>query len=113
MAFTRTIRGETFRNTSLILAGIRFESCTFILCQLIYDGDEAFAFDNCTFFECEWTFDGPAENTLVFLSALYDGLGEEGQQLVESVFNSIREGKVKDHVIPLIPREQLKTAALA
>src|SRR5262245_60843160 len=88
MAFTRTIRGEAFRNTSLILTGIRFESCTFILCQLIYDGDEAFAFDNCTFFECEWTFDGPAENTLVFLSALYNGLGEEGRQLVESVFNS-------------------------
>lgn len=99
----RVVKGKTFQNQRVIMRGSRYEDCTFILCHMVYDGEGLFSFDNCTFVECNWSFEGAAENTLEFLAALYVGLGYEGQQLVESVFASIRTGKVKDQMIPLLP----------
>jgi hypothetical protein len=103
-----TIRDARFHNSSIRVGGVLFRNCTFVDCQLLYDGQEEVGFEDCTFDKCEWTFDGPAENTLSFLGAIYNGLGEEGQQLVESVFQSIRANSVKNQTIPLIPRNQLK-----
>jgi hypothetical protein len=91
----QTIADRTFRRESLFVERFRFVRCQFIECQLYYLAEEQTAFEDCTFEECEWTFDGPAENQLVFLSDLYHGLGEEGQRLVESIFDSIRSGTVK------------------
>src|SRR6266508_1854436 len=88
------IKGRTFQGSSFDLAGMRFEDCHFIQCQFIYQGDPFVDFTNCTFKQCDWVVDGPAENTLVFLSKVYRGFGDEGRNLVESVFNSIRDGTV-------------------
>jgi hypothetical protein len=96
------IADKEFKRTSIIVEGIHFLRCKFIECQIIYSAKDDVAFEDCNFVECNWTFDGPAEETLIFLSELYNGLGEQGRDLVESVFQSIRTGTVKQGTIPLV-----------
>ena len=44
----------------------------------------------CHFDDCRWQFEDAAERTLVFLRAMFHGLGTGGRQLVESTLNQIR-----------------------
>jgi transcriptional regulator of NAD metabolism len=96
------ITDREFRRTSIIVEDIHFLRCKFIECQIIYTAKDDVAFEDCNFVECSWTFDGPAEETLIFLSELYNGLGQQGRELVESVFESIRSGTVKHGTIPMV-----------
>jgi len=96
------IADKEFKRTSINVEGIHFLRCKFIECQIIYSARDDVAFEDCSFIECSWTFDGPAEETLVFLSELYNGLGQQGRELVESVFQSIRTGTVKQGTIPMV-----------
>jgi hypothetical protein len=100
--FRDIISGQTFENTIIVLAGVRYQHCKFKRCRMVYDGTDVYAFANCVFVECEWSFEGPAENTLEFMAALNTGLGEEGENLVNSIFAKIRTGSVKDQEIPLL-----------
>src|SRR5215207_4163341 len=98
----QTIKDNVFTRSSIVVEGIRFVRCKFVECQIIYSAKDDVSFEDCSFVECTWTFDGPAEETLIFLSELYRGLGEQGRELVESVFESVRMGTVKQGTIPLL-----------
>jgi hypothetical protein len=110
-----TFLSQTFEGNTFILDGSRFKDCRFVRCELIYRGEDGAFFDGCTFVECTWTFGGPAENALIFLADLYRGLGEEGRDLVESIFTGIRSGTVKrtkaaTPVAPALAGERLRAA---
>lgn len=98
----QTIKDRVFKHSPVVVEGIRFVRCKFIECQIVYTAKDDVSFEDCNFVECNWTFDGPAEETLIFLSELYRGLGTQGRELVESVFQSIRTGTVKQGTIPLL-----------
>ncbi len=95
------IIGRRFDNSSVEVDGNRFESCTFVRCRIIFSALDTVTFKDCIFDRCDWVFDGPAETTLTYLSALYRGLGPQGQELVEAVFQGIREGNVGGEIASL------------
>lgn len=88
------ISGQVFTNTFMQLDNTHFKQCSFRQCRLIFRAEGNVAFTDCTFDHCHWILDGPAETTLLYLSALYRQLGPEGRELVEAVFQSIRDGSV-------------------
>jgi hypothetical protein len=89
---------RTFIGSFVELDGNEFERCTFIQSKLVFSATASVSFESCVFDRCEWVFDGPAETMLFFLSALYRGLGPEGERLVEAIFESIRSGTVGDKI---------------
>ncbi len=101
--------GQTFNDEAIDVDGKRFERCTFNRCKIIFNGQAATAFDRCTFNQCQWVFDKGAEQTLQYLSALYTGLDQGGKDMVEAIFDSIRQGGVghgalEDLPVPAIRR---------
>ena len=93
--------GQKFEQTAINLDGNQFERCIFIECKIIYTAIDTFAIDGCTFVRCDWVIDGPAERTLFYLSELYRGLGPQGEELVEAIFQQIRDGTVgQEQVLP-------------
>lgn len=78
---------STLEHASVQLDGGTFKECTFIDCEMIYEGGEMPTFISNRFKDCRWKFSGAAGNTLGFLSLLYaDGATE----IVEATFESIR-----------------------
>jgi hypothetical protein len=71
-----------------------FRNCRFVESRIIYRGGKVPEFTNCAFESCQWVFDGPAEDTIQYFALLYSGLGLGGQELVEGIFDSIRQGGV-------------------
>lgn len=93
--------GQTFQQETINLDGNQFERCAFIRCKIVYTAADTFSIDGCTFTICDWVFDGPAERTLFYLSALYRGLGPQGQELVDVIFQQIKQGTVgQESVLP-------------
>ena len=84
----------TFRETVVELDGNQSLNCQFFRSKLVYRAEDTVAFDGCTFTECDWVVDGPAERMLYFLSALYRGLGPQGETLVEGIFDQVRTGTI-------------------
>ena len=81
-----------FENRRITIDGLEFIRCTFVQCKVIFKAADRFAFRDCTFTDCEWVVEAAALLTLQYLSVLYNGLGQEGQALVESIFESVRAG---------------------
>lgn len=80
-----------FTTSTVDLDGNQFVNCRFYDCKLVFYAYEPVSFDRCVFTECAWVFEGAADNMLSFLTALYHGLGESGQSLVELIFKGVRE----------------------
>ena len=83
---------KQFVNRRITIDGLEFVRCTFIQCKVIFKATDRFAFRDCTFTDCEWVVEAAALLALQYLSVLYNGLGQEGQALVESIFESVRVG---------------------
>ncbi|MDQ3692097.1 MAG: hypothetical protein M3464_00515 [Chloroflexota bacterium] len=94
-AATRHVAGQTFDNQTIEVDGQAYEKCQFIECRIIFRGIEGVSFDECTFTRCDWRFSGPARNTLSYLSAIYRGLDDPGQEMVEGIFDGVRFGLVE------------------
>lgn len=92
MLSTRT--AEEITNTSLFLDGTRFVRCTFVNCQLIYEGRDDVDFHDCIFENCSWTLDAAAERTINFLSVLQRRGGTTGSRLVDEIFESLRTDSI-------------------
>jgi hypothetical protein len=58
-----------FESQRVLIGGEQYESCTFIDCELVFDGRPAHLVDN-RFESCRWSFEGPAGLTLGFLTTL-------------------------------------------
>lgn len=100
---SRMISGTTFDQETVLVDGYHYHNCCFNQCKIVFRATEPVKFDGCVFNECIWEFDGPAENALLYLSALYNGLGEGGKELVEGVFESIRQGAVEQGILTMQP----------
>lgn len=80
-----------FENTQVQLADSKFINCTFNNCTIIFNGNSNFSFVGCGFSNCKWIFDGQAAETLLFLKALYNGLGDGGKKIVNEIFEDIKK----------------------
>jgi hypothetical protein len=85
-----------YKDVRVILDNNEFIGCTFEGCTMEYSGTGAVSLVECSFTNVSWVFSGGAEKTLVFLNALYHGMGEGGRKLVESTFDNIRNAKLTD-----------------
>ncbi len=86
--------GKTFTDVTIRIDEDVFTNSKFVRCRIVFTGVRPARFENCVFDRCEWVFDGPAENTIQYLAAMYNGLGTGGRELVEGLFDSIRKGGV-------------------
>lgn len=91
-----TFVDRKFEDESLFIDLASFERCTFIRCELTYAGGGAADFQDCIFEDCSWTFEGSAVRTIDFLASVYRRTGKTGQDLVEGIFDSIRNSPVID-----------------
>ncbi|MFL6715320.1 MAG: hypothetical protein ACJ8G3_03050 [Burkholderiaceae bacterium] len=71
------------------LNGNGFIECEFIGCILEFLGTGTVLMDGCVFNNAKWSFVGTASNTLQFLAAMANDLGEDGYQIVEYTFAQI------------------------
>jgi hypothetical protein len=63
------IMGRHFEHERVVLGGRHFQGCTFIGCELVYDGRPVQLLDN-RLEDCSWVFEGAAAVTLEFIAAL-------------------------------------------
>lgn len=95
--------GTTFKNSREEIDGNSYHDCTFIRCRLVFSATAPVSITGCSFDNCDWVFDGAAELTLIYLSALYHGLGEHGPKLIDGLFESIRAGRPSNDITPAEP----------
>ena len=79
---------KPFKKETVNLNGNQFDHCTFINCELIFNGVGSVGLTNCSFNHCRWTFQGPAADTVAFMKALYS-MGGGGKDLIVQTFNDI------------------------
>ncbi|MDQ3656687.1 MAG: hypothetical protein M3457_16635 [Chloroflexota bacterium] len=91
-----TFVDRKFEDEFLYVDLASFVRCTFIKCELTYSGGGAADFEDCIFEDCSWTFEGAAVRTIDFLATVYRRTGTTGQDLVEGIFDSIRNSPVID-----------------
>ncbi|MBU4234465.1 MAG: pentapeptide repeat-containing protein [Desulfobacterales bacterium] len=82
---------NTYENITVQLENSEFIECRFINCTLMYSGLGPVSMQGCSFNKVNWVFTGPAQNTLQFMRAIYQGAGEGGKQLIEKTFENIRK----------------------
>jgi hypothetical protein len=68
----------------VVISGQRFERCTFVNCELVFDGRPTQLIEN-TFDGCHWTFEGAAADTLGFVSAMCANSPEFGMMVARSI----------------------------
>jgi hypothetical protein len=88
-------RGETFVDEEIPLGETRYVGCTFEGCRLVYGGEAGVQIEDCDFEDTRLELTEEAGNTLSFLQNLYHGFGEDGQAVVENLFDQIREGRIE------------------
>lgn len=87
------VSGQVFHAQRIDLDGKHFESCQFVQTTLVFSGAAPVGLENCIFSGVRWEFSGSAQLTLQFMSALYQGAGEGGTELIEKTFDNVRQGK--------------------
>ncbi|MDJ1481871.1 hypothetical protein QNI16_15325 [Cytophagaceae bacterium YF14B1] len=68
-----------------------FIECIFEDCLIEYGGLGPITLQGCQFVNCNWRLVGPAQNTMLFLSSMYNGFGDFGKQMVDGLFAEIRK----------------------
>lgn len=84
------ISKNQFSNEEVVLDFHEYEACTFTNCRFVVLGYGAFALNQCEVVNCEFTFAGPAASTIQTMSTIYHNIGEQGKQLIEGTFETIR-----------------------
>ena len=70
-----------------------FVDCEFTNCEIIYEGGRLPVFENCVFNNCRFSLKQKADNTLGYLTFLYQNLaGSGGKAFVEEVIAKIKGG---------------------
>jgi hypothetical protein len=85
-----TLTDTTLENQEEIIDGKSYTKCVFNNCTLVYKGGPFPAFDSCQLNNCSWVFQDAADRTVNFMRAIYHGMGEGGQELIEQTFENIR-----------------------
>jgi len=84
-----------FHNQNIELDNNEFNECKFTNCKILYFGFGPVKLGQNSFKDCHWEFTGNAGNTLAFLAHIYQG---GAQELVDGLFNSIRQGVIPSTV---------------
>lgn len=84
----------TFNGGNIRLDNNTYVNCKFTGCIIEFGAEGPIALDGCNFDKCEWVLVGYAKNTLGFLSSMYHGMGEFGQQMVEATFQNIKQPQI-------------------
>ncbi len=84
-----------FLGQTVQLDGKEFTRCRFENSTLVFSAKSSVSMSDCSFVNVTWTFDGAAALTLAFLTAFYQGAGEDGKRLVEQIFENIRHPSAK------------------
>jgi Predicted nucleotide-binding protein containing TIR-like domain len=84
-------QGEHFSDGSVQLDGNEYYECVFTRMAMVYSAISPVVLQGCEFHDCKWNFDGPAALAVRFMSGIYNGLGEDGKQLIENTFDNIRD----------------------
>jgi len=82
--------GKDFVNTTEVVDGNSYNTCSFNACTIIYRGGDIPTFSGCRLDRCVWQFEGPAERTLAFLKGIYSGMGPGARAMIEDLFQKIR-----------------------
>lgn len=87
--------GRSFRGERRPIEGNEYSNCDFEDCVMVFAGSEGkITMDGNLFGRgVTWTFEGPAQRTLIFLNALYHGMGDGGREHVEEIFAAIRRSR--------------------
>jgi hypothetical protein len=89
---------NTYKNLTIHVDGQSFINCLFENCVLEFSGTGYLEFQSNKLVNTRWAFVGPAGNTIGFLAALYGGLGTEGVEVVERLFDEIRNKGKAFHI---------------
>ncbi len=84
------ITQNNFSNEEVILDFHEYEGCTFTKCRFVVLGYGPFSLNACEVVNCEFTFAGPAASTIQTMTTIYHNIGDQGKQLIEGTFESIR-----------------------
>ncbi|NJR43121.1 MAG: hypothetical protein HC767_11180 [Akkermansiaceae bacterium] len=84
------IAKHNFTNEEVILDFHEYESCEFKNCKFVVLGYGPFALNQCEVVNCEFHFAGPAASTIQTMTTIYHNIGEQGKNLIEATFESIR-----------------------
>src|SRR5436190_18273023 len=95
-------KAQTYEGLQVFIDGGTFIECTFNSCSMVYSGLMLGQFQSCRFEGCHWKFSGPARNALDFLAIMYS-IGDGGRQIVEGIFQDIRDTGVKRSQGPAAP----------
>ena len=82
---------QDYNGVTEVIDGNQYTECKFENCQMIYRGGDIPSIKSCHFNNCTWQFEEAAERTLVFMRLIYHGMGDNGPQMIESAFKTIRE----------------------
>jgi hypothetical protein len=93
------ISKHDFSNEEVILDFHEYESCVFKNCKFVVLGYGPFALNQCEVVNCEFHFAGPAASTIQTMTTIYHNIGEQGKQLIEGTFESIRNAVVDKPVV--------------
>jgi hypothetical protein len=81
---------KIYQHMRIRIDGKEFYRCEFYNCVMVYGGGELPAFAHCRFTDTIFEFVGASRNTVLLMRAMYQGMGESGQTLIEETFNIIR-----------------------
>ncbi len=87
------ISNNNFSEEEIVLDFHEYESCHFTNCRFVILGYGPFSLNQCEVINCEFTFAGPAASTIQTMTSIYHHIGEQGRQLIEGTFESIRNAE--------------------
>jgi hypothetical protein len=89
---------QTFTAERIELHGKAFHNCTFRQCELVFDGDRPPTMSDNRFEDSVFVLTGAGARTLYLLSNIYHA-GNGGKEVVERLFEDIRERRLHGHEI--------------
>ena len=102
---------QRFADERIDLDSKAFHDCEFENCELVFSGDRPPTFSNNRFRNCQFVMTGAATRTLYLLSNIYHA-GQGGRDVVDSLFDAIREREIHGHEIHTkVPDTQDKSFA--
>ena len=84
------ISKHNFESEEVILDFHEYDSCEFKNCKFVVLGYGPFILSECEVVNCEFHFAGPAASTIQTMTTIYHNIGDQGKQLIEATFESIR-----------------------
>lgn len=92
---------KNFKNERIELDGKAFHNCEFENCELVFSGDRPPTFSDNRYVDSVFVLTGNATRTMYLLSNIYHA-GEGGKQVVEKIFDDIRNRDVHGHEISTV-----------